>query len=426
MKRPSLKIEDLVQEPYTSCPNCSRVAFGVHVWVGDHVYTKTCIKCGHEQRHNLPPIKKRVIYLDQNAISEMMKSIHSDTSERTRKRLDPFWLQLFNKLDRLQKLRLIVCPKSTYHTHESVVDDRSAALERMIDQLSGDVSFFDSVTIRRFQLHEGVHALLEGRQFNLQTIDSVSHGDQSKWGPSMMIRIVGTMPADLVADIISSRDEVADGISEVFKRWQCEKDQKFEDWYREETLGFGRGIATAVEQRLKRHLEIQSGGEWTLDDILPSSGQEMFSTIVEAHKYTGYSLTDAITKTWELLGTTKVDIVPFVWIGSMLWAAVARKAAAGQKRLPSRGMASDIRMVSDLLPYCDTMFVDNEVSALLKESPLDRISETFNTEVFSLNNQEEFIRYLDEIESSASEEHLVLVEEVYGTREPKPYRSMYE
>ena len=89
-------------------------------------------------------------------------------------------------------------------------------------------------------------------------------------------------------------------------------------------------------------------------------------------------------------------------------------------------MASDIRMVSDLLPYCDTMFVDNEVSALLKESPLDRISETFNTEVFSLNNQEEFIRYLDEIESSASEEHLVLVEEVYGTREPKPYRSMYE
>ena len=68
------------------------------------------------------------------------------------------------------------------------------------------------------------------------------------------------------------------------------------------------------------------------------------------------------------------------------------------------------------------MFVDKEISHLVKQRELrEELGPTVR--FFSLRRDEksEFLNYLDNIERSASSEHLRLVEEVYGPDWPTPY-----
>ena len=65
-----------IQPPYLACTNCgTENAFGVLIigWG----YTRRCRECWHTDRFDLPEIRKTVIYLDQLAISEMMKALTS-------------------------------------------------------------------------------------------------------------------------------------------------------------------------------------------------------------------------------------------------------------------------------------------------------------------------------------------------------------
>lgn len=57
-----------------------------------------------------PPHFKKVIYLDQFAISEMVKAL--DTRSKAHARVNPFWQQVFEALERVCKLQLVVCPWS--------------------------------------------------------------------------------------------------------------------------------------------------------------------------------------------------------------------------------------------------------------------------------------------------------------------------
>jgi hypothetical protein len=82
----------------------------------------------------------------------------------------------------------------------------------------------------------------------------------------------------------------------------------------------------------------------------------------------------------------------------MLWAAIARRAALGQKRVPSSGMANDAAALCAYLPYCDAMLIDNECRALWESIPRQYRS-VFQTKVFPKNTGSEFIAYLARLEA---------------------------
>jgi hypothetical protein len=73
----------------------------------------------------------------------------------------------------------------------------------------------------------------------------------------------------------------------------------------------------------------------------------------------------------EFLMQGAINEVPFNRIAAAMYASLAAKAAAGQKEIPNQGTATDIDIVSTLLPYCDAMFVDNKCRALLRDIPRD-------------------------------------------------------
>ena len=89
----------------------------------------------------LPKLDKKIIYLDQFAISNMMKALNPRTRAHQQGKVDGWWLALFERLDSLCKLQFIVCPSSAIQTEESLVTPYHGALERMYEQLSGGIKF---------------------------------------------------------------------------------------------------------------------------------------------------------------------------------------------------------------------------------------------------------------------------------------------
>jgi hypothetical protein len=86
---------------------------------------------------------------------------------------------------------------------------------------------------------------------------------------------------------------------------------------------------------------------------------------------------------------------------------------------------NDIEVIACYAPYCDTMFIDNECQRLLKNG-LKKSKIKLMTQIFSQQNQNEFLKHLDQIENSVSKNHLVKVIEVYGKSWLKPYIEMYQ
>ena len=91
---------DFISGPFRKCPKCGAEQFGVLMVCGNH-YIRRCREraCWYTQSANLPEIKKKIIYLDQFAISNMMKALNPSVKSHERAAADPFWQELFEILD---------------------------------------------------------------------------------------------------------------------------------------------------------------------------------------------------------------------------------------------------------------------------------------------------------------------------------------
>lgn len=425
--------KDFIEPPFIECPKCSKESFGI-LMICDSFYLRRCKECfypyGAEPRakYQLPELNKKVVYVDQFAISNMMKILNPQTKAYKQGKLDKFWMKLFEKLDSLCKLQLIVCPSSHLHTKESLLSGYYESMKRMYELLSGGVKFYDLEAIRRSQICEHVANWIAGNSQKEIKIDvhSIVHSKINAWQERLIMSLNIKYQPDWIRDIKRKREKVREQLTEVFKKWQNEKHKNFKDWFNEEYMGFGDAILRVFKHRVMRAFEISSGiSEQTEDDIFPPPAVILVTCIQDVFSKAGVAEPDLLKKTIEYLRSPALRSVPFLRISSMLWAAVARKAAHGKKKPPNEGLDSDISVISVLLPYCDAMFIDNEFCTYLKERPLcDEIN--YGTKVFSQNTKDEFLNYLDSIEKSATKEHLDKVDEVYGKDWKKPFTTLYK
>ena len=81
---------DLITAPFGQCPRCEAPEeFGV-LEVADDRYMRRCRRCFHTEITLLPPLSKKIIYLDQMAISDMMKAINPREEANQRDRVPEF------------------------------------------------------------------------------------------------------------------------------------------------------------------------------------------------------------------------------------------------------------------------------------------------------------------------------------------------
>ena len=133
---------------------------------------------------------------------------------------------------------------------------------------------------------------------------------------------------------------------------------------------------------------------------------------------------EGLKKSIEYFNSESLKNIFYVQISSILFASLAREAAFGRKKLPTKGMINDVEIIACYVPYCDAVFIDKECRRLLKQG-LTEAKYSLKTKIFAQDNKEEFLKYLEEIEKSISQKHLEKVKEVYGENWSVPYTDMF-
>jgi hypothetical protein len=63
---------DFISSPFKTCPECGHDAFGV-LTIGKDSYSRRCRDCWHMVRRiPLPPVRKKIIYLDRYVVSNLV------------------------------------------------------------------------------------------------------------------------------------------------------------------------------------------------------------------------------------------------------------------------------------------------------------------------------------------------------------------
>lgn len=426
---------DFISPPYVACPRCGKDSFGVLTIGPDH-YLRRCRNCLYPSRPEpparfpLPPLHKEIIYIDQFAVSNMMKALNPRARAHKKDKLDEFWCLLFQHLDSLCKLQLVVCPQSGSHKSESLLSPYFEALRRMYELLSGGVRFRDYEEIKIAQICEHAENWGTGKGAQRTTLSATTalEGELDGWTDTILVSVKRDWNVDWIAQLRQDRKRVCERLNEVVARWKTEKHKDFQDWLSEETSGYGNVIWRDYCTRRKRMVDIQQGSiPWTTDDL--DAPYALSFRLMESLKFTlqqaGFDQSRIQDVVIEYLKSASFGDIPFIRVSAMLLAAVARKFAHGGRRRPvNEGLATDIDIISVLLPYCDAAFIDNECEAYLHEKPLCDLWE-YKTKVFSLNKRGDFLEYLVGIRKAASQEHLAKVKEVYGLDAQEPFTTLY-
>ena len=415
---------DFISPPYQTCPRCGRETFGV-LNIDGKSYSRRCRDCWHlVTRIPLPKLRKRLIYLDQYVVSNLMKLDNPQLQRNDSLRSNPFWQELRDLLMELRRLQLIVCPDSASHVSESRISPFNAELKKTYENLSGGITFTSFEAICSDQIGELAWAWSEKREpaFDFDPRDVLSD-DPNQWSKRYYFTFQDN-PFIIPDEIKAGRAETHVEIARLFRDvWGKEK-QTYQYRYDLERKGFQGHLAAAFVRSKRARVEavatFQPGVEPSLENlgnILTSSTEALFHSIRHIMQFPRNEEQRAPQEADELekgfVEANRISEAPFVKLQSMMYAAIAMRAAGGQKEPPNEGMTTDIETVAHLLPYCDAMLMDNDCRALLLQIPT-KLRPKEVERVYSLNSRIEFLSYLRSIRDSIEPEHVEALRELYG------------
>ena len=418
---------EMILGPYTVCSACGEDALGTES-IDRNQLVRRCRNClGGASVERLPLLHKKIVYLDQMVLSNLAKAI-DPVWKREKRQLDPFWLDMFDALDRALKLQLVVFPESRIHQQESVVYQHFSALRGLYEHFASGTDFEFPSIVHRKQLIHAFRQVLRRVPVEYESLPRslFVEGDVDGWMNRirLAVRWAAAEPDPVVTERVSRNSRVA--FQTTFAGWAAAK-KTFEQVYSFER----RGLADATVELTREHertIERWEQGDDTAGDNLVNMRMEV-DTVLQLIRLAqiegGLEEQEAQHATWTFLYSDEAMNAPANDISALLMAALSRRAASGQKGGRLGGMWNDFTAIASYLPYCDAMFIDNECASLLAEGPLtQRI--TYATKIFSTRSREEFLKYLRALENDAGTEHVERVSRVYGVEWLTPYRTILE
>ena len=432
---------DFIGGPFEDCPKCGKHELGV-LNIADNSYTRRCRDCWHTHTRSLPKLSKKIIYLDQFVISNVMKMLSANSPGHERAKSEPRWRAIFEAIGVLRSMQLVVCPASTEHHDESLISGFFEELRHTYEHFATGIAFSDSTSIQDMQITEAFECWLNKQppKFDLEP-NRITRRNPHAWGDRIFITVSGELPGYKQA-VQRSRKNVHGRLASLFKRWQAEKSD-FEKVFEFEKSWYATSILQGIEEDRKRMEELQFrfARLGPLPRYMPEYSRTMNTPLMYSLQWMAelhlvkeqrpnpeYDRRDikeqAREKAIAFVQSGAMNETPSNILAASLYAALARKAATGQKKLPDEGMVTDIRVLSTLLPYCDAMFVDNFCRSLLHDVP-KKYRLPYRALVFSPNTVGPFLEYLASIRASVSPDHLKMLTEVYGPKALEPPKSIY-
>jgi hypothetical protein len=408
-----------LSHPYVVCPSCGKRACGVLDVSRDQVsdfVKRGCAVCKTRHVFPLPRVRKRVIYIDQLGVSNMMRVVESELQREGHH--SGFFRQLFIQLLRLVHLQAVVCPQSRTHEQESALSPRlEPALLAVLRSVSGGVRFDYPSRVEHASIVPAALAWQAGEPFVFDRT--------APWG--VFTRRVHTwMPHPPFA--INERWSAED----VAKLRECKKGGAFElgpfyrDWQQQPaplgellaSAGDGKGAARLkmFAQRMNRTVSAKAAAQAPDPDDIKAEAHCPVWPVMEVFVLCGMKVLDAWARVQEFFTSSAILQVPSWRIHSLL-DAFRRHEVQHSTKGPDKadeGNPFDFGAISTVLPYSDAMFVDKKCAHYLRQIALAEEAEKYGCRIFSLANRDEFLQYLRGLEAAVSAQQRMHAELTYG------------
>lgn len=406
-----------ITEPFSTCPKCGREGFGT-LQISNNYWTRRCRECWHDATTRLPAVTRTVVYLDQMVLSNMAKSL-DPVWRATRGAQDPYWLDLFRTLERLVKLQVLTCPASPIHDEESAVTEYAEVLRRLREYLASGISLAYPHEVRATQLYGGLAAFEVGRPATAEDylgrgLPSIADGGLNQWSDRFQISVQFPTPNSSIASYRTVRDQTGDVFARCWEVWRSTP-RSFHDQYEAERRELFP-LWVELFNAHARQFQAMARGVMPADPeaMMPSPSVATIVGLLSHFQREGLTRAEAEQRLLAFFASEAALGIPSNDINALLMAALARKAAAGQRKPPGRGTGNDLAAIASYLPYCDAMFVDNQFAGLLREEPLATRLSHWKARVFSISSRDAFLAYLRDLDAAVPAEHVARVREVYG------------
>ncbi len=395
--------------PFHRCPRCKNMTFG-KLSVGGNSVTKRCQECRYSHQESLPEVNKRVIYLDQFAISELYK-----TKSNTRRPGAPheqFWKDCYEQVNRAYLRQQVIFPASNLHSDETIVWHSPSELRLAHEMFSGETSFDRTDAIAAEQEWKFAKAYIKGEPppaLNFD-VDSILDGERNSWLPIFHINVNSNLSI-FAPGIRSGRAIAEDSLKALADGWVKSK-PTFDDVLQHELASYGPAIRQALAQQIAKNQAAMASDDPT--SVLDLS----FSLIDRCHQLTslfqknGVAEKNAFAEVLRFFDWPGNRIQPMNKIFAYLFAALGWRISSGQRPKMKASILNDFTAIATYAPYVDAMFVDKECASLLQHGRL-RSELQYRARIFSLSNPQEFLNYLDELSNDATKEVVDWAAELY-------------
>jgi hypothetical protein len=391
--------------PFRKCPKCKKETFGT-LSVGGTVVEKRCSECRYSHGEILPDLDKRVVYLDQFAVSELYK-----TKTKTRRPGAPseqFWQDCYALANRAYLRQQVVFPVSNLHSDETIVFHSPAELRLAHEMFGGETRFENSGTIAKLQEWEFAESYLRGDgppDLSFDVDDALS-GDRNVWLPVYHTG-VNSDYSMFAPGLRKSKATAEDSLKQLAEGWVKNR-STFDQILKYELSSYGSAMRYAVQEEVKR-----TYAAFASDD--PSSVLDMSFGLQNRYK--------ELAALFARRAVPGKDVSTFLdWRGNeqqpahkifaYLMAALGWRVSSGQSPQLSAGILNDFTAIATYAPYVDAMFVDRQCASLLQQGRL-RSELSYRARIFSMSNPREFLDYLVALGEAASSEVRLFAHELY-------------
>jgi hypothetical protein len=380
-----------------------------------------CRSCFHSSGFDLPDIKKKIVYLDQFAISKMMKAINIDHPSNQKEELC-LWKDVFNLVDKLLHYQLIICPYSTLHEDESILANKNytqdfQSLKKMYKHIWQWKYFPHTEEIERIQYYNWFKNFLWDK-VSLSDWEVNSMMDNfHEWSNSVYLSVESWYLEKIMDDIDADKNNLHDAIIRVYENEWTKVKKPFQELYNLEMRAHGSNIYYWYVRALEN---LQKINDWILEV------SSVMWSILSKEKHLFHLFYDLLSKIGVNDNLKQIEIIAqfllisdlsgidFVNIESTLWAWVADlsyKNNISRKQI-NAWMNNDISAIAHYLPYCDIMMVDWVIDNLLKQKSVKERLVQYNLEFFTERNGwlADFKKYLEWIYDTMTIQHKDIVE----------------
>lgn len=354
-----------------------------------------CKSCKYRATVWLPEIRKKILYLDQFFFSNAFKE------------LDPRFVEAAQHIRHVSNLQLLVAPFSSVHEDEThqwrgYNNKNKEDLMGFIKATSRGHEFMPDYDVEQTQIVRAFCAFLAGESdiFVLTESDAVD-GDIHEWDDYFRID-VGRYHGDIEL------------IRELKRQSFEELVNAFPDW-RQSTNSFDQDVALEIHAAAKSYIDtylqyfvrISSGDYAALFDspIMSKVVQSLLDCVPS-----DVPPEDGLKKIGDFFRSPYFSGVPYQWLSVRIFATlkdmVKRGAYTNRDKAKKSlgGFFQDVKHIATYAPYCDAFVMDREMASLVTD-PRIELERKYNVKIFSLNNWDQFLAWLDALESGMSQEH---------------------